>query len=147
MQPVPMTRAEWGTFTMTSLMRGECANLTSLTLSCAASSRAPLRPAARRLPPRLLASAQMPFAADVTPRRSCSTEPLQRRAEAGPRRLQRGVRRHSRLSLYLDNVKLCPWVPMFNAYRADTKSYSRTHTGVTNVPSTSVTSTRVHLFG
>ena len=58
--------------------------LTSLTLSCTAKAYVPLRPAARRLPPRRLASAYVQFAADVTPRRSCSAEALQRRIEAGP---------------------------------------------------------------
>jgi len=43
-----------------------------------------LRPVARRLPPRRLASARMQFAADVTPREFCSAEALQRRTEAGP---------------------------------------------------------------
>ena len=61
-----------------------CVRLTSLTLSCTAKARVPLRPAARRLPPRRLASARMQFAADVTPCRFCSAEALQRRTEAGP---------------------------------------------------------------
>jgi len=39
---------------------------------------------ARRLPPRRLASAQMQFAADVTPCRFCSAEARKRRTEAGP---------------------------------------------------------------
>jgi len=43
-----------------------------------------LRPVARRLPPRRLASAQMQFAAGVTPREFCSAEALQRRIEGGP---------------------------------------------------------------
>jgi hypothetical protein len=43
MQQVPMARAEWGTFTIRSLMRGECANLTSLTLSCTARARVPYK--------------------------------------------------------------------------------------------------------
>ena len=58
--------------------------LTSLTLSCTAEAHVPTRPAARRLLQCVLASAQMRFAADVTPRRSCSAEALQRRIEAGP---------------------------------------------------------------
>ena len=57
---------------------------TSLTLSCTAKAHVPTRPAARRLLPCVLASAHVRFAADVTPRRSCSAEALQRRIEAGP---------------------------------------------------------------
>jgi len=49
--------------------------------------------AARRLLTCVLASAQVKFAADVTPRRFCSAEALQRRIEAGPWQLQRGVSR------------------------------------------------------
>jgi hypothetical protein len=48
---------------------------------------------ARRLP-RILLDSNARSAADVTPRRWCSAEALQRRTEAGPCQLQRLVRRH-----------------------------------------------------
>ena len=58
--------------------------LTFLTLSCTAKAHVLEISAARRLLPCVLASAQVRFAADVTPRRWCSAEALQRRTEAGP---------------------------------------------------------------
>src|SRR5689334_19664208 len=65
-------------------MIGNSRRPNALRLSCTAKAYAILRPVARRLPPRRLASARMQFAADVTPREFCSAEPLQRRIEAGP---------------------------------------------------------------
>jgi hypothetical protein len=69
-------------------------------------------PAARRLPAPQLTSAHMQFAADVTPRRWCSAEALQRRTEAGPCQLQRevGPRCAAVLSLPLRQERLILFV-------------------------------------
>ena len=47
------------------------------------------------------------IAANVTPSELCSAQALQRRAEAGPRRLQRGVRQRSEDTMNANEVVQC----------------------------------------